>query len=130
MSAFRQNIDRVAAPKVSTTRRTAGWIIERLDCDKAPVAAAAKALGLSWDMVNSLALSTVRHLVYDQPGHLDSAPALGLDEHKWKHVREQGDPRFVTVIVNLTPVIDGPGPAARYGCGSFRRRLRRLARRT
>lgn len=32
-------------------------------------------------------------------------------EHKWKHVRGQGDPSFVTVIVDLTPVIDGAGTA-------------------
>lgn len=34
-----------------------------------------------------------------------------MDEHKWKHVRGQSDPSFVTVIVDLTPVVDGLGPA-------------------
>ena len=43
--------------------------------------------------------------------HLDGARALGVDEHKWKHVRGQGDPSFVAVIVDLTPVVDGVGPA-------------------
>lgn len=111
VTVFRQRIDRVAAPKASTTRRTTGWILERLACDKMPVSAVAKALGLGWDVVNSLALSMVRHLVYDQPGHLDRVRVLGVDGHKWKHVRGQGDPSFVTVIVDLTPVIDGTGPA-------------------
>ena len=111
VTVFRQRIDRVAVPKASTTRRTAGWILERLACDKTPVSAVAEALGVSWGVVNSLALSTVRHLVYDQPGHLDRVHILGVDEHKWKHIRGQGDPSFVTVIVDLTPVIDGTGPA-------------------
>ncbi|MGC0367077.1 transposase [Rhodococcus sp. 27YEA15] len=111
VAVFRQRLDRVAAPKASTTRRTAGWILGRLACDKMPVSAVATALGLGWDVVNSLALSTVRHLVYDQPGHFDRVRVLGVDEHKWKHVRGQGDPSFVTVIVDLTPVIDGTGPA-------------------
>ncbi|PBI91059.1 Transposase [Rhodococcus erythropolis] len=93
------------------TRRTAGWILGRLACDKMPVSAVAKALGLVWDVVNSLALSTVHNLVHAQPGHLDKVRVLGVDEHKWKHVRGQGDPSFVTVIVDLTPVIDGTGPA-------------------
>lgn len=75
------------------------------------VAAVAKALGLSWDVVNSLALSTVRELAYNQLGHFDRVRVLGVDEHKWKHVRGQGDPDFVTVIVDLTPLIDGTGPA-------------------
>ena len=111
VTVFRQRIDTVAAPKACTTRRTAGWILGRLACDKMPVSAVATALGLSWDVVNSLALSTVRQMVYDQPGHLDRVRVLGVDEHKWKHVRGQGDPSFVTVIVDLTPVIDGTGPA-------------------
>ena len=35
----------------------------------------------------------------------------GVDEHKWKHVRGDGTPGFVTVIVDLTPQVDGTGPA-------------------
>ncbi len=111
VTVFRQRIGRVAAPKASTTRRTTRWILERLAFDKMSVAAVAKALDRSWDVVNSLALSTVRELAYNQPGHLDRVRVLGVDEHKWKHVRGQGDPDFVTVIVDLTPVIDGTGPA-------------------
>ena len=111
VSVFRQRIDRVAAPKASTTRRTARWILHCLAVKKMSVAAVAKVLEVSWDVVNSLALSTVHNLVHAQPGHLDKVRDLGVDEHKWKHVRGQGDPSFVTVIVDLTPVIDGVGPA-------------------
>lgn len=75
------------------------------------VSAVEKALGLGWGTVNSLALSLTRELVYNQSGHLDKVRVLGVDEHKWKHVRGQGDPSFVTVLVDLTPVIDGIGPA-------------------
>ncbi|WP_415394476.1 ISL3 family transposase [Rhodococcus globerulus] len=111
VSVFRQRIDRVAAPKASITRRTTRWILHCLAVEKMSVSAVAKALGVGWDVVNSLALSTVRELAYNQPGHLDGVRILGVDEHKWKHVRGQGDPSFVTVIVDLTPVIDGTGPA-------------------
>jgi len=34
---------------------------------------------------------------------------LGVDEHCWRHTRHGG--RFVTVIIDLTPVRDGTGPA-------------------
>lgn len=36
---------------------------------------------------------------------------LGVDKHKWKHVRGDGSASFVTVIVDLTPAVDGTGPA-------------------
>ena len=111
VSVFRQRIDRVAAPKAAITRRTTRWILHCLAVDKMSVSAVAKALGVGWDVVNALAVSAVKHLVHEQSGHLDGVRILGVDEHKWKHVRGQGDPSFVTVIVDLTPVIDGTGPA-------------------
>jgi transposase len=108
---FRQRIDRVAAPKATTTRRTTRWILGRLAIDKMSVKAVATALGLGWDTVNTLAADACRELVYGGGAHLDGVRVLGVDEHKWKHCRGQGDPDFVTVIVDLTPVIDGTGPA-------------------
>ncbi|MGW4482192.1 ISL3 family transposase [Rhodococcus triatomae] len=111
VAVFRQRINTVAAPKASTTRRCARWILQRLAVDKMSVAAIARALGLGWNTVNALAGSLARELVFDRPGHLDGVRYLGVDEHKWKHRRGQGDPDFVTVIVDLTPVIDGTGPA-------------------
>lgn len=108
---FRQRTDQVAAAKASTTRRCARWIVQRLAIDKMSVAAIAKALGSSWDTVNTVAADLARELVFGSPDHLDGVRYLGVDEHKWKHRRGQGEPDFVTVIVDLTPVIDGTGPA-------------------
>lgn len=111
MSVFRQRIDRVAAPKAATTRRTTRWILHCLAVDKMSVSAVAKALGLGWDVVNSLAVYMARHLVHERPAHLDGVRVLGRGRTHVEHVRGQGDPSFVTVIVDLTPVIDGTGPA-------------------
>lgn len=88
-------------------------ILHCLAVEKMSVSAVVKALGVGWDVVNSLAHSAVKHLVHGQFGHLDvdGVRILGVDEHKWKHVRGRGDPSFVTVVVDLTPVIDGTGPA-------------------
>lgn len=36
---------------------------------------------------------------------------IGVDEHRWAHVRRPGEDGFVTVIVALTPVLDGTGRA-------------------
>lgn len=76
------------------------------------ISATAKALGLGRDMVNDLALDACRQLVYDDPGHLDGVRVLGVDEHVWKHTHRAGEPdSFVTVLVDITPVMDGTGPA-------------------
>src|SRR5699024_3670539 len=53
----------------------------------------------------------LRNLVYDTAGHLEMVRFLGACEHKWKHRRGQGDPSFVSIIVDLTPVLTGPGAA-------------------
>ena len=108
---FRQRLDGVAAPKAATTRRCARWILQRLAIDKMSVSAVAKALGVGWNTVNAAAAELARHLVFGAPGHLDSVRYLGVDEHKWKHRRGQGEADFVTILVDLTPVIDGTGPA-------------------
>ena len=45
-------------------------------------------------------------------GHLSIsriAAALGVDEHVWRHTR-RGD-KYVTVIIDLTPIRDGTGPS-------------------
>ncbi|MGV0875497.1 transposase family protein, partial [Mycolicibacterium sp. XJ879] len=104
VTIFRQRTDRVAAAKASTTRRCARWILQRLAIDKMSVAVIAKALGLSWNTVNTVAAELARELVFGSPEHLDGVRYLGVDEHKWKHRRGQGEADFVTVIVDLTPV--------------------------
>ena len=36
---------------------------------------------------------------------------IGVDEHRWAHTRRPGEDGFVTVIIDLTPVLDGTGRA-------------------
>lgn len=43
------------------------------------------------------------------PRRFDGVRVLGVDEHVWRHTR-RGD-KYVTVIIDLTPVRDGTGPA-------------------
>jgi transposase len=108
---FQQRMPLLAEARAKTTWRCTRWILQRLAIDRTSVSAVAKALGLGWDLVNDLALSKIRTMVYDQPGHFDRVRVLGVDEHKWKHVRGDGSSSFVTVLVDLTPVVDGTGHA-------------------
>ncbi|GAB2505887.1 Transposase [Corynebacterium atrinae] len=96
----------------SVTRRVTRWVLQRLALDRMSVQATAKVLGVGWDLVNSIALDACRSLIYDQPGHFDQVRVLGVDEHVWKHTTRPGQPsKFVTIFVDLTPVIEGTGPS-------------------
>lgn len=103
---FRADISHLAAPRAVMTRRTGRWILQRIAIDKMSVAAVAAQLGVSWKTVNTVAVESARALVYDG-GHLDGVRHLGVDEHKWKHIRGQGDSGWATVLIDLTPSSTG-----------------------
>jgi len=98
-----------AEPGAKTTRRCTRWILQRLAIDKMSVSAVARALNLGWDLVNRLAATKIREIVYDTPGFLDGVRVLGVDEHCWRHTAT-GD-KYVTVLIDLTAAIDGTGPS-------------------
>jgi transposase len=50
-----------------------------------------------------------RRVLITDPGRFDGVRVLGVDEHVWRHTR-RGD-KFVTVIIDLTGVREGTGPA-------------------
>lgn len=94
------------------THRVTRWILQRLAVDRMSVSATATALGVGWELVNQVALDACRQLVYDDASHLDGVRILGVDEHVWKHTRKPGQPsNLVTILVDLTPLVDGRGPA-------------------
>ena len=48
-------------------------------------------------------------MLINDPGRLNGVKVIGVDEHVWRHTR-RGD-KYVTVIIDLTPVRAGTGPA-------------------
>ena len=48
-------------------------------------------------------------LLGQDPGRFDGVTTVGFDEHVWRHTR-RGD-KYVTVIIDLTPIRNGTGPA-------------------
>ena len=108
---FAHSTDRLAVRGWSTTRRCARYILRRLMIDRATVAAVARELGLSWDTVNTIAMEATAVIVANDTGRLDGVRVIGVDEHRWSHVRRRGDDGYVTVIVDVTPVLDGTGRA-------------------
>ena len=108
---FQQRMPALAEPQAKTTRRCSRWIVQRLAIGLTSVSAVANALGLGSGLVNDLAVSEDRPMVYGRLGHFDGVRVLGVDEHEWKHVRGDGSSSFVTVLVDLTSVVDGTGPS-------------------
>jgi transposase len=81
--------------------------------DRMTVAAVARELGLSWDTVNTIAVEATQMIVSTDTTRLDGVRVIGVDEHRWSHTRgRSGDDGFVTVITDLTPVLDGSGRAS------------------
>jgi transposase len=108
---FAHNTSQLARPGWSTTRRCARYILRRLMIDRATVAAVARELGLSWDTVNTIAMDATQVIVAADTGRLDGVRVIGVDEHRWSHTRRPGEDGYVTVIIDLTPVLDGTGRA-------------------
>lgn len=108
---FSHNTDRLARAGWSTTRRCARYILRRLIFDRTTVAAVARELGLSWDTVNTIAVDATTALVVADTTRFENVRVIGVDEHRWAHTRRAAGDGFVTVIVDLTPVVDATGPA-------------------
>jgi hypothetical protein len=69
----------------------------------------ADGLGVSWNTANDAVLAEERRVLIDGPGRFDGVAVVGVDEHAWRHTR-RGD-KYVTVIIDLTAVRAGTGPA-------------------
>ena len=109
---FVHDTSRLARPGATTTRRCATYVLRRLMLDKATVAAVARELGRSWDTINTIAVEATTMLLSTAgPARLDGVEVIGVDEHKWAHVRTAPDDGFVTVITDLTAVVAGSGRA-------------------
>ena len=73
------------------------------------MARVAEGLAVCWNTANDAVLAEGQRLLIDNPARLDVVRVVGVDEHCWRHTR-RGD-KYVTVIIYLTPVRDGTGPA-------------------
>ncbi|EFG46480.1 transposase [Brevibacterium mcbrellneri ATCC 49030] len=73
------------------------------------VARVAEGLGVAWDTANDAVLAEGRRVLIDDAARFDGVKDVGVDGQVWRHTR-RGD-KFVTVIIDLTPVRDGTGLA-------------------
>jgi transposase len=106
---WRQDTTKAAEPRAKLSRRALRWALEALVCQHLTVARIAEALAVSWDTANDAVLAEGRRVLINDPTRFDGVRVIGVDEHCWRHTR-RGD-KFVTVIIDLTGIRDGTGPA-------------------
>jgi len=106
---WRQDTTQAAEPRGKLSRRGLRWALEAIVCQHLTVARVAEGLGVSWNTANDAVLAEGQRVLIEDPGRFDDVTAIGVDEHVWRHTR-RGD-KYVTVIIDLTPIRSGTGPA-------------------
>ena len=106
---WRQDITRAAEPKAKLSRRALRWALEGIVVQHLTVARVAEGLGVAWNTANDAVLAEGKRVLIEDPDRFNGVHVIGVDEHVWRHTR-RGD-KYVTVIIDLTPIRDGTGPA-------------------
>ena len=107
--SWRQDSTAAAEPRSKLSRGALTWALTALVVDHLTISRVAARLGVSWHTANSAVLEEGRRRLIGDPARFDGVTVIGVDEHVWRHTRF-GD-RYVTVVIDLTPVRDGTGPA-------------------
>ena len=106
---WRQDTSAAAEPRAKLSRRGLRWALESIVVQHLTVARVAEGLGVAWNTANDAVLAEGKRVLIDDEHRFDGVAVIGVDEHVWRHTR-RGD-KYVTVIIDLTPVRDGTGPA-------------------
>lgn len=106
---WRQDMSAAAEPRARLSRRGLRWALTAVVCQHLTITRVAEALDVSWHTANAAVLAEGKRVLVDDPARFDGVEVLGVDEHCWRHTR--GGDKYVTVIIDLTPVRDKTGPA-------------------
>ncbi len=106
---WRQDLSSAAEPRARLSRGGLRWALTALVCQHLTIARIAEGLGVSWNTANDAVLAEGHRVLIADPHRFDGVKVIGVDEHVWRHTR-RGD-KYVTVIIDLTPVRDRTGPA-------------------
>ena len=106
---WRQDTSQAAEPRAKLSRRGLRWALEALVCQHLSVARVAEGLAVAWNTANDAVLAEGKRVLIGDPARFEGVTVVGVDEHVWRHTR-RGD-KYVTVIVDLTPIRKRSGPA-------------------
>ncbi len=106
---WRQDISRAAEPRAKLSRRGLRWALEGIVVQHLSVARVAEGLAVAWNTANDAVLAEGKRVLISDTRRFEGVQVIGVDEHVWRHTR-RGD-KYVTVIIDLTAVRRGSGPA-------------------
>ncbi len=106
---WRQDTSQAAEPRARLSRRGLRWALEGIVCQHLTVARVAEGLAVAWNTANDAVLAEGRRVLIGDPARFEAVTVIGVDEHVWRHTR-RGD-KYVTVIIDLTPIRQRSGPA-------------------
>ena len=106
---WRQDMSQAADPRAKLSRAAVRWALTGLVVHHLTVARIAQALGVSWNTANTAVLAEGERSLINDPTRFEGVRVIGVDEHVWRHT-PYGD-KFVTVILDVTPVHDRSGPS-------------------
>jgi len=106
---WRQDTTKAAEARAKISRTGLRWALVGIVCQHLSMARIADGLAVAWNTANDAVLAEGRRVLIADPHRLDGVQVVGVDEHVWRHTR-RGD-KYVTVIIDLTPVREGTGPA-------------------
>jgi Transposase len=106
---WRQDTSRAAEPRAKLSRRGLRWALEGIVCQHLSVARVAEGLAVAWNTANVAVLAEGKRVLISDTRPFDGVEVIGVDEHVWRHTRGGG--KYVTVIIDLTAVRRGTGPA-------------------
>ncbi len=106
---WRQDTGLAVEPRAKISRTALTWALAGVVCQHLSISRIAEALNVAWPTANTAVLAEGRRVLINNPHRFDGVEVIGVDEHVWRHTR-RGD-KYVTVIIDLTPVRDGTGPS-------------------
>ncbi|MER6929317.1 ISL3 family transposase [Kocuria palustris] len=98
-----------ADPRTKLSRHAALWALRAVVIDRLSITRVAAGLGVAWNTANDAVLQVGRRLLIEDPTRLEGVQVIGVDEHVWSHTGR--GPKYVTVIIDLTPIRAGTGPS-------------------
>ena len=102
-------IDRSRPARTHGLRALQSWVLTGVVVQHLTVARIAQALGMSWNTAHTAVLGEGQRLLINDPTRFDGVRVIGVDEHVWRHTPHQD--RYVTVILDVTPIRDRSGPS-------------------
>ena len=104
-----EDLTAAAEPRSKLSRGGLAWALKALVVDHMSISRIAANLGVAWNTANDAILTEGHRRLINDPTRFNGVAVIGVDEHVWRHTR-WGE-KYVTVVIDLTPVRDGTGPS-------------------